>query len=66
MIYDRAWSSFAQAPADAWEWDALLAGVDRLYLSGITPALGPVPAQSALAAVRAAAERGIAVSFDGN
>ena len=41
VIYDRAHSSFAEAPADAWDWDALLAGVDRLHLSGITPALGP-------------------------
>jgi 2-dehydro-3-deoxygluconokinase len=66
VIYDRAWSSFAQAPTSAWDWDGLLDGVDRLHLSGITPALGPVPAQSALAAVRAATDRGIAVSFDGN
>ncbi len=66
VIYDRAWSSFAQAPLGAWDWDALLAGVDRFHLSGITPALGPVPAQSALVAVEAAAQRGIPVSFDGN
>ncbi len=66
VIYDRAWSSFAEAPSRAWDWDTLLAGVDRFHLSGITPALGPVPAESALAAVRAAADRGIPVSFDGN
>ncbi|MDP1027667.1 sugar kinase [Sphingomonas sp. KR1UV-12] len=66
VIYDRAWSAFAQAPASAWDWDALLAGVDRLHLSGITPALGPVPAESAIAAAEAATARGIPVSFDGN
>lgn len=66
VIYDRAWSSFAEAPASAWDWDTLLAGVDRFHLSGITPALGPVPAASALAAVEAATQRGIPVSFDGN
>ena len=66
VVYDRAWSSFAEAPASAWDWDTLLAGVDRFHLSGITPALGPVPAASALAAVEAATERGIPVSFDGN
>jgi 2-dehydro-3-deoxygluconokinase len=66
VVYDRAHSSFAESPADAWDWDSLLAGVDRLHLSGITPALGPVSAQSALAAVRAASDRGVAVSFDGN
>lgn len=66
VVYDRAWSSFAEAPADAWDWDAILGGVDRLHLSGITPALGPVPAEAAIAAAEAAAERGIVVSFDGN
>ena len=66
VVYDRAWSAFAEAPADAWDWDAILAGVDRLHLSGITPALGPVPAESAIAAAEAAAAPGIAVSFDGN
>jgi 2-dehydro-3-deoxygluconokinase len=66
VIYDRAHSSFAEAPADAWDWNRLLNGVDRLHMSGITPALGPVPAQAAIAAVEAAAARGIPVSFDGN
>lgn len=66
VIYDRAHSAFAEAPVEAWDWDALLTGVDRLHLSGITPALGPVPAESALAAVEAASARGVAVSFDGN
>lgn len=66
VIYDRAWSSFAEAPSQAWDWEVLLDGVDRLHLSGITPALGPVPAEAALAAVRAATDRGIPVSFDGN
>jgi 2-dehydro-3-deoxygluconokinase len=66
VVYDRAYSSFAETPADAWDWDTLLAGTDRLHLSGITPALGPAAAESALAATRAASERNIAVSFDGN
>ena len=66
VIYDRAYSSFAAAPVSAWDWGALLDGVDWFHLSGITPALGPVPAQSAIAAVRAAAARGIPISFDGN
>ncbi|MBC7052278.1 sugar kinase, partial [Salmonella enterica subsp. enterica serovar Enteritidis] len=60
VIYDRAGSSFAEMPSDAWDWDTLLHGVDRLHLSGITPALGPVPAASAIAAAQAAAARGIA------
>lgn len=66
VVYDRAGSSFAEAPADAWDWDRLLAGADRLHLSGITPALGPGPASAAIAAAEAATARGVPVSFDGN
>ncbi len=66
VIYDRAHSAFAEAPVAAWDWDAILDGVDWFHLSGITPALGPVPAESAIAGVRAAAARGIPISFDGN
>jgi 2-dehydro-3-deoxygluconokinase len=66
VIYDRAHSSFAETPSAAWDWDRLLDGVDRLHLSGITPALGPVSAESAIAAADAAAARGIPISFDGN
>src|SRR3954465_14557444 len=28
VIYDRPGSSFAGAPADAWDWDGVLAGAD--------------------------------------
>ncbi len=65
VVYDRAWSAFAEAPG-TWDWDLMLGSVDRLHLSGITPALGPRPAEAAIAAAEAAAARGIAVSFDGN
>jgi 2-dehydro-3-deoxygluconokinase len=66
VLYDRAGSSFATAPADLWDWNVVLAGADRLHLSGITPALGPAGADAAVAAVEAAARLGVPVSFDGN
>jgi 2-dehydro-3-deoxygluconokinase len=66
IIYDRAQSAFALAPADAFDWPALLDGVGYLHLSGITPALGTVCADHALAAVKAARLANVAVSFDGN
>ena len=66
IVYDRAGSSFATAPAEAFDWQHLLAGASRLHLSGITPALGPVPAAAALAAAEAATALGVPVSFDGN
>ena len=66
VLYDRAGSAFALAAADAVDWDAALDGADLLHLSGVTPALGPVPAQAALRAARAARARGVRVSFDSN
>lgn len=66
VIYDRAHSLFAETPPESWDWRALLAGADRLHLSGITPALGPQGTAAALAAADAADAAGIPVSFDGN
>ena len=66
IVYDRAGSSFAHAPADAFDWDALLSDAGLLHLSGITPALGPKSAEAALTAARAAKRLGVPVSFDGN
>jgi len=66
ILYDRSHSSFSEAPASTWDWNAILADVDWFHLSGITPALGPVAAQNAIAAITTAAARGITISFDGN
>jgi 2-dehydro-3-deoxygluconokinase len=66
IVYDRADSSFAQAKADDFDWDAHLAGAGLLHLSGITPALGPQSSEAALAAARAAKRLGVPISFDGN
>lgn len=66
IVYDRAASAFAEAPADAFDWRTLLTGVERLHLSGITPALGPATADAAIRAAETAREMGVAVSFDGN
>lgn len=66
IVYDRAASAFAEAPADAFDWRALLTGVERLHLSGITPALGRATAEAAIRAAETARDMGVAVSFDGN
>ena len=66
VLYDRAGSAFAVAPAEAYDWPALLRGADWLHLSGVTPALGANTAAAALAAARAARTLGVKVSFDGN
>ncbi|MEQ8312014.1 MAG: sugar kinase [Sphingopyxis sp.] len=66
IVYDRAGSSFAASGVADYDWDALLAGAGLLHLSGITPALGPRPAEAALSAARSAKRLGVPVSFDGN
>jgi 2-dehydro-3-deoxygluconokinase len=66
VVYDRAHSAFASAPANGYDWPALLRGASRLHLSGVTPALGAECAQTAIDAARAARDAGIAMSFDGN
>lgn len=66
IVYDRAGSSFAQASACDFDWDAHLAGAGMLHLSGITPALGPKSSDAALSAARAAKRLGVPISFDGN
>lgn len=66
IVYDRTGSSFAMTPATAFDWDQLLESASMLHISGITPALGPVARDSAIAAARAARRLGVPVSFDGN
>jgi 2-dehydro-3-deoxygluconokinase len=66
IIYDRAGSSFANSKANAYDWDTLLADAGTLHLSGITPALGPANAETAIDAAKAARRLGVALSFDGN
>jgi len=66
VLYDRAGSAFALSPPNTYDWPQLLAGVDALHLSGVTPALGTNGAAVAIAAAEAARTLGLAVSFDGN
>jgi 2-dehydro-3-deoxygluconokinase len=66
IVYDREASSFAAARAADFDLDRLLADVDLLHMSGITPALGPDSAELAVAVAEAARAKGIAISFDGN
>jgi 2-dehydro-3-deoxygluconokinase len=66
VLYDRESSAFALAPPELIDWNAVLSEVSWLHLSGITPAVGPQAAESALRAARAARALGVAVSFDCN
>ncbi len=65
IVYDRAGSTFAET-VDAGPCIAALEGADYLHVSGISPAVSAKAGAASLAAVTAAVERGVAVSFDGN
>lgn len=66
ILYDRADSAIATAPADTFDWDRLLEGADWFHFSAITPALSEACAQMCLAACKAARQKGITVSCDLN
>jgi 2-dehydro-3-deoxygluconokinase len=66
VLYDRANSAFATAPAESYDWDALLDGASWLHISGITPAVSEAAADAALRAIQSAHRRGTSVSFDCN
>jgi 2-dehydro-3-deoxygluconokinase len=66
VLYDRAGSAFALAEPTSYDWPALLKGADWLHISGVTPAVGPLPCQAAQAAVETAEKLDVNVCFDGN
>jgi 2-dehydro-3-deoxygluconokinase len=66
VLYDRADSAFVRHVDTAFDWPALLDGVEWLHVSGVTPAVGPTGTRAAIQAVEAAAAAGVKVSFDGN
>ena len=66
VLYDRADSAFALARPELMDWREILSEVSWLHVSGVTPAVGPAAAESALRAVRMARSQGQFVSFDCN
>lgn len=66
VIYDRDHSAIAEAPADAYDWQAAFAGAGWLHTTGITPAVSRAAFEATLTAVRAAKEAGLTVSCDLN
>lgn len=66
VLYDRAGSAFASAPADLIDWTTALTGASWLHVSGITPAVSAAGAQAALRAVKSARDAGVNVSYDCN
>jgi 2-dehydro-3-deoxygluconokinase len=66
IVYDRAGSSFAAQPADAFDWPRLLSGARWFHVTGITPALGDTPLSATRTALRVAKALGLTTSIDLN
>ncbi len=66
VVYDRDGSGIAEAKPGDIDWAAAFDGMDRLHVSGVTPALSASAAALTLEAVRAARKRGMSVSLDLN
>jgi 2-dehydro-3-deoxygluconokinase len=66
VVYDRAWSSIAQAKPGSIDWDKALAGVDWFHITGITPAISETAMELSLESVKEAKKRNITVSCDLN
>ena len=64
VLYDRANSAISEIPADAVNWDRVMAHAEWFHVTGITPALGPKGAAATVAAVAAAKRAGARISVD--
>ncbi len=66
VTYDRKHSAITEYDFSKVDIAQLLDGFDWLHLSGITPALGKNCADFIFECLKAAKEKGLTVSFDGN
>ncbi len=66
VIYDRQFSSIAEAEKSDFRWDEILKDNDIFHFTGITTALSDELASTTLEAVKKAKEKGITVSCDLN
>lgn len=66
VTYDRKHSAMAEFDFDTVDLESLLDGFTWLHLSGITPALSKGCRSLIINSLKAAKEKGMTVSFDGN
>jgi len=66
VIYDRAGSSIAITPPEAYDWPAILAGAEWLLVSGITPAISRNAAEVTRQAMQTASQLGVKIACDMN
>lgn len=66
VVYDRDWSSIAQAGPGDVDWDTAFQNVDWFHITGITPAISQSAMELSLESVQQAKQRDITVSCDLN
>ena len=66
VIYDRAYSSIAEADPSDFDFDEIMQGADWFHWSGITPAISDKAAELTRLACEAAKRHGVTVSVDLN
>lgn len=66
VIYDRAYSSIAEAKEEDFDWNELLKDVNWFHFSGITPALSDTLTKITETALQVCKKNGITVSCDLN
>lgn len=66
VTYDRAGSSIAVAPPEAYDWDLIFRDATWFHITGITPSISQTAADVARVSIEQAAGRGIPISCDLN
>lgn len=66
VVYDRAGSAVTKAAPEEFDFDRIFEDADLFHVSGITPVLSEQAGKLTLAALKAAKEHGVTVSFDLN
>ena len=66
VIYDRDVSSISLTSPEQYNWKQVFDGANWFHVTGITPAVSKLAAESTIVAVRAAKDSGVTVSCDLN
>ncbi len=66
VLYDRARSAITELEPESLRWPDILRNASWFHTTGITPALGPKPAECVRRALQAAKSLGLTVSVDLN
>jgi len=66
VIYDRSYSSVSLTTYDAYNWEEIFENAHWFHITGITPSLSRIAAETSIFAVQKAKEKGLTVSCDLN